>query len=435
MSSITVREFLRSTSFSEDSDDSQDPLEFVSSRFANLNKDPIITSPKAKEFRRKKNSQCFLRSQETILEHEYKYRTDNFAYPRVRPHYIHLTHMIIMVGLPARGKTYIARKLCRYLNWCGISAKVVSAGHYRRENAGTDLTHEFFEKGNVIGAKIRQKSYEDALNDGASWLKESDKHQVLIYDATNATKERRRKVLEFCEANEIMPFFIESICYDMGIIETFLDELKFYSPDYIEMDRESARKDFEARLKHYEKEYEEISDKCEIERCSSYIKIIDAGKQYLVNGIEGYLQSHIVYYLMNIHTQKRSLYITMHGECEHNVDQKVGGSSGLTEQGVKFAEALKRYTEKEPLKDLKTWTSPAKGCIETSKFLPGTSEIWRNLNYLDNGECHGMKFGDLQQKFPSVFTSCAGPLDIGWRYPGGESYEDIHTLGACHHGA
>ena len=43
-------------------------------------------------------------------------------------------------------------------------------------------------------------------------------------------------------------------------------ELKFYSPDYIEMDRESARKDFEARLKHYEKEYEEISDKCEIER-------------------------------------------------------------------------------------------------------------------------------------------------------------------------
>ena len=49
--------------------------------------------------------------------------SDNFAYPRVRPHYIHLTHMIIMVGLPARGKTYIARKLCRYLNWCGISAK------------------------------------------------------------------------------------------------------------------------------------------------------------------------------------------------------------------------------------------------------------------------------------------------------------------------
>ena len=31
--------------------------------------------------------------------------------------------MIVMVGLPARGKTYIARKLCRYLNWCGIASK------------------------------------------------------------------------------------------------------------------------------------------------------------------------------------------------------------------------------------------------------------------------------------------------------------------------
>lgn len=48
---------------------------------------------------------------------------DQFAYPGVRPHYINVSHMIIMVGLPARGKTYIARKLCRYLNWCGISAK------------------------------------------------------------------------------------------------------------------------------------------------------------------------------------------------------------------------------------------------------------------------------------------------------------------------
>jgi predicted kinase len=28
-----------------------------------------------------------------------------------------------MVGLPARGKTFIARKLARYLNWIGIETK------------------------------------------------------------------------------------------------------------------------------------------------------------------------------------------------------------------------------------------------------------------------------------------------------------------------
>jgi len=31
--------------------------------------------------------------------------------------------VIVMVGLPARGKTYMAKKLTRYLNWIGINTK------------------------------------------------------------------------------------------------------------------------------------------------------------------------------------------------------------------------------------------------------------------------------------------------------------------------
>lgn len=30
---------------------------------------------------------------------------------------------IVLVGLPARGKTYIARKVSRYLRWIGLSTK------------------------------------------------------------------------------------------------------------------------------------------------------------------------------------------------------------------------------------------------------------------------------------------------------------------------
>ena len=33
-------------------------------------------------------------------------------------------HVIAMVGLPARGKTYISKKLSRYLNWIGVNPKV-----------------------------------------------------------------------------------------------------------------------------------------------------------------------------------------------------------------------------------------------------------------------------------------------------------------------
>ena len=37
----------------------------------------------------------------------------------------------VMVGLPARGKTYMSKKLARYLNWNGINTKVFNAGEYR----------------------------------------------------------------------------------------------------------------------------------------------------------------------------------------------------------------------------------------------------------------------------------------------------------------
>ena len=31
--------------------------------------------------------------------------------------------VVVMVGLPARGKTYMSKKLTRYLNWIGIDTK------------------------------------------------------------------------------------------------------------------------------------------------------------------------------------------------------------------------------------------------------------------------------------------------------------------------
>ena len=40
--------------------------------------------------------------------------------------------VLAMVGLPARGKTYIARKIARLLNWLGVPTRVFNVGEYRR---------------------------------------------------------------------------------------------------------------------------------------------------------------------------------------------------------------------------------------------------------------------------------------------------------------
>lgn len=37
------------------------------------------------------------------------------------------------VGLPARGKTYYARKIMKYVSWLGYKSRVFNLGNYRRE--------------------------------------------------------------------------------------------------------------------------------------------------------------------------------------------------------------------------------------------------------------------------------------------------------------
>jgi hypothetical protein len=55
---------------------------------------------------------------------------------------------VIMVGLPARGKSFIAQKLCRYLNWLGYSSKVFNLGKFRRENLGNFHSQDYFDPNN-----------------------------------------------------------------------------------------------------------------------------------------------------------------------------------------------------------------------------------------------------------------------------------------------
>ena len=43
-----------------------------------------------------------------------------------------MKQIIIMVGLPARGKSFISNKLLKYLNWSNIKTKIFNVGNYRR---------------------------------------------------------------------------------------------------------------------------------------------------------------------------------------------------------------------------------------------------------------------------------------------------------------
>jgi len=86
---------------------------------------------------------------------------------------------------------------------------------------------------------------------------------------------------------------------------------------------------------------------------------------------------------MNIHVQPRTIYLCRHGESEHNLQGKIGGDSGLSSRGRKFANALSKFVEEQNLKDLKVWTSQLKSTIQTAEALHLPYEQWKALNEID----------------------------------------------------
>lgn len=349
-----------------------------------------------------------------------------------------------MVGLPARGKSHIARCLARYLNWLGFNAAVWNVGNYRRALLGAGQDAAFFEPGNADGAKARMEFAMECLNDMLNWFDE-DEGVVGIYDATNSTVARRAMVRERLEAAGVRVLFLESICSDEDIVQRNITENKVLSPDYRNADPEAAVKDFAARIATYAAQAETVADE---ENCS-YIKIVNVGKQIILNDIKGFVQGKIVSFLLNTQITRRNIYLSRHGESEWNVSGQLGGDPNLTPRGRSYARLLSEFIEAEFENgsvagsegsnastgnniggdDAKhrypaVWTSQLQRTRQTVEHIPTVNVCWRALNEIDAGVCEGMTYAEVADKLPDV-ASARKEDKLRYRYPGGESYVDV----------
>ncbi|XP_076369707.1 6-phosphofructo-2-kinase/fructose-2,6-biphosphatase isoform X5 [Tachypleus tridentatus] len=326
-----------------------------------------------------------------------------------------------MVGLPARGKTYMARKLTRYLNWIGIHTRVFNVGEYRRQATEAYRNHDFFRPDNKEAMAIRNKCAMDALEDMCKWLE--DNGEVAVYDATNTSFERRRLIQHIvCEKFGFKLFFVESICDDPSIVEANVMEVKVHSPDYTGMNKDEALKDFMKRIEHYKETYESL-DEIE-EQHLSFMKIFNTGAKVLVHRHEGHIQSRIVYYLMNIHITPRSIYLTRHGESKFNLQGRIGGDAELSERGWEYSRALAKFIAEQKIPRFRVWTSQLRRTIQTASGIEAPQERWKALNEIDAGICEEMTYEEIQEKFPEEFAA-RDQNKFNYRYPRGESYEDL----------
>ncbi|CAK9435995.1 uncharacterized protein LODBEIA_P05790 [Lodderomyces beijingensis] len=408
--------------------------------------------------------------------------------------------VIVMVGLPARGKSYITNKLTRYLNWLQHDCRVFNVGNTRRKsklNAGPEKNplpdastpteaqspdldqstktngaqeHDasFFNPENKDSTALREKWAMDTLDQLLDYVINGS-GSVGIFDATNSTKLRRKRVLKRIQERsngELKVLFLESICSDPSIIESNI-RLKLSGPDYKNMDPEVALKDFVGRLQNYEKAYETIDAEEEKIPGFQYIKMIDVGKKVVSYNIQGFLSSQTVYFLLNFNLCERQIWITRHGESKDNLSGRIGGDSRLTKRGLKFAatlakfmnfqrenfrkQQLERFSSRLELKfnsifnenDAATldmiptepnfcvWTSMLIRAVETGQYFNEqlySVKQMRMLNELGGGKYDGMTYDEIQMKHPKEFEARLNNK-LTYRYPGvgGESYLDVLT--------
>ncbi|XP_044732690.1 6-phosphofructo-2-kinase/fructose-2,6-bisphosphatase-like isoform X2 [Chrysoperla carnea] len=348
-------------------------------------------------------------------------QTKPFPIRGERANYVNSPHVIAMVGLPARGKTYISKKLSRYLNWIGINTRVFNLGEYRRHATTAYKSHEFFRQDNMEAMALRTKCAVEALQDVCQWLKNGG--EVAVFDATNSTMDRRKMIHNIVvEKMGYKLFFVESVCDDPSIIEQNIMEVKVSSPDYYNMNTETALTDFLQRIQHYQDRYHPLDEKSE--KDLSFMKIYNTGEKVVVHKHEGHIQSRIVYYLMNIHITPRTIYITRHGESEMNLEGRIGGDSNLSERGQKYAKELAKYIREQNIEGLRVWTSWLKRTIQTVAEVPAPQERWKALNEIDAGICEEMTYDEISTSYPEEFTA-RDQNKFAYRYPRGESYEDL----------
>ena len=340
--------------------------------------------------------------------------------------------VVAMVGLPARGKSYLSNKLMRYLHWREYEVRVFNVGQLRRARArevfgqtnSSTHTASFFDSLNVEAKKKRDVLAHECLEQLIAWLKTGG--NVGIHDATNTTKARRKQIADrVAQEPGMRLFFLESTCTDPKLIEENVEvKVRGTDPDYAHLTREQAKEDFLRRIKHYEAVYEPL-DADGTESHYTYCKIIDVGRSATMNLISSYLESQIAFYLLNLHIAPRNIFISRHGESQYNVEGKIGGDSDLSERGWAYARALPQLIQDhigdEPLT---VWHSSLRRTAQTAGFLKYPKLMWKSLDELDAGVCDSMTYTEIAEFYPEDYAS-RDDDKFNYRYRGGESYRDL----------
>ncbi|MFO7598254.1 MAG: 6-phosphofructo-2-kinase/fructose-2,6-bisphosphatase [Candidatus Desulfacyla sp.] len=321
---------------------------------------------------------------------------------------------IVMVGLPARGKSTISGKLRENLVRDHIKTRIFNNGDLRRRLSPEDTSYpEFYDPHNRHGVALREKIALINIERAVDYLKGSG--QVAILDATNVSARRRKKTAEILGDHPVL--FIECINQDEEILKASI-ERKVMLPEFHHLGKEAAIRSFRQRIHYYEAIYTPVKKERNLVRLDSlYNKILH---EEISDDIPHY---DLIRDLLVADTVK-NLFLIRHGETFFNLQNRIGGNSGLTENGKAQAKALARYFRGRKLPVI--FTSRKKRTVQTAFPImceqPQCTIIpLKEFDEIDSGECERMSYAEIRDRMPHVY-SARKHNKYNYIYPQGEGY-------------
>ncbi|KAI0122867.1 6-phosphofructo-2-kinase-domain-containing protein [Xylariales sp. AK1849] len=346
---------------------------------------------------------------------------------------------IVMVGLPARGKTHICVSMARYLQWLGVKTRIFHLGDYRRATVGEtgDVPEDyFFPDASPASVMLRQKILKKCREDIYAWLNHEN-GQVAIYDAVNPTATGRRSLAKEFAKHDVQTLFLESYVDDDKLLRENARTVKINSPDFDDMDPDEAAKLYLRRIEMKIPTFETMA-----ENELNYIKMINAGQKFFYNNVSfNYLSHRIVFYLTNTHIKSRTTFFVRAGTATEEESYKA--DAPLSEGGHEYAkimcETLTKHREQEraalkthsgqdiPLRPLSIWTSTRLRTLQTAEPFKERGYKVRQrsqMSQMNPGVCEKLSERAIRRLYPDEVEK--HDLDpYHHRYPRAESYHDL----------
>jgi len=321
---------------------------------------------------------------------------------------------IVMVGLPARGKSTIARKLRENLTKDRIPSRIFNNGQLRRRIRGQDTSSpEFYDPNNEAGVRLRERIALTNLDRAKRFLNSGG--QVAIIDATNVSRKRRQKIESFFNGYQIL--FIECINDDEEILDTSIRH-KVRLPEFKGLPRELAIESFKRRIDYYKSIYSPL------EKERNFVKLDSLNNRILMEEISTRIPFYDLIRDFLVTDSVKNLFLIRHGETYFNLEDRIGGDSSLTPKGLRQAQALAQYFKNKSIPFI--FTSKKKRTIETAEPIrdlqPNCSIIpLEEFNEINSGVCECMTYEEIRTQMPEVYYARKQDK-YNYVYPGGEGY-------------